>query len=533
MHVVVYTPESGRDGDGEVGSVREKLEALLLVLAVGSTVAIGAKRVQVPYNVALVLVGLLLVFMDVLPKSPLDPEIVLVAFLPVLVFEASLFADSGAMRGAARPILGLAVPGVALSLIATAGVATLALSLPFASALLLGALLAITDTVSVLLAFRSVKVPHRLAAIMEGESLFNDGTALVLVSVTTTVVATGVFDATFMVRALGVAIFGGAALGAGFGVLGALVLRRAPDQLTTILASLVLVFATALISERVHASPVIAVVVAGLIVGNAARSSLEPSRVLALQGFWETAGFSLNVLLFLLVGMQLEASSLVREAGAIGLALLALHAGRAVAVYGTFGVMRVLVKEVVPTRWQHVMVVGNIKGSLSMAAVLALPEALPYRARLVTIVFGVTFVTLLTQALPFRRVLSWLGVTMRPADALFGRAKARLIEARRGQTDLDELLASGLLSRREHAARRAAFQRKVIDAENVLRGPAGEAARDHVVDAALLVGQKAALIDAARRGLLTSEIVDAQVNEIDRELMKLGMEEADGEGDHG
>ncbi len=177
-------------------------------------------------------------------------------------------------------------------------------------------------------------------------------------------------------------------------------------------------FATSLVCEHFHASPVIAVVVAGLIVGNAARTSLEPSRVLALQGFWETAGFALNVLLFLLVGMQLEASSIIREAGAIALALLALHAGRAVAVYGTFGLMRMAVKEVVPTRWQHVMVVGNIKGSLSMAAVLALPEALPNRDRLVTIVFGVTFVTLVTQALPFKKLLVWLGVTLRPAEIL-------------------------------------------------------------------------------------------------------------------
>jgi len=501
--------------------VREKLEALMVVLAVGSAVAIGAKRVGVPYNVALVLVGLALVFFDALPKTPLNPEVVLVAFLPVLVFEASLVADAGAMRGASRPILALAVPGVGLSLVATAGVATFALSLPFATSLLLGALLAITDTVSVLLAFRSVKVPHRLAAIMEGESLFNDGTALVLVSVATTVVATGAFDAPHFGRALGIAMVGGAALGGGFGVLGGLVLRRAPDQLTTILASLVLVFATALISERFHASPVIAVVVAGLIVGREARVSLEPSRMLALQGFWETIGFSLNVLLFLLVGMQIEAGSLVREAGAIALALLALHAGRAVAVYGTFGVMRLFTKEKIPTRWQHVMVLGNIKGALSMAAVLALPATLPNRERLVTIVFGVTFVTLMTQALPFKRLLIGLGVTLQAGNVDFGRAKARLIQGRRGQTDLDELLASGLLSRHEHAQRRAAFQRRVIAAEEILRRPGGDSARDHVVDTALLVGQKAALLDAARRGLVTADIADAEVNEIDRELLQL------------
>jgi len=208
--------------------MRERLESLLLVLAVGSSVAIGAKRLHVPYNVALVIVGLLLVFIDVIPSAPLDPQIVLLAFLPVLVFEAALFADAEHLRRASRPILTLAVPGVALSLLGTAVVATYALALPFAVALLLGALLSITDTVSVLIAFRSVRVPHRLAAIMEGESLFNDGTALVLVSLTATVVSSGVFDGAATLRSLALAMVGGGLLGAAFGSVGAAVLRRAP-----------------------------------------------------------------------------------------------------------------------------------------------------------------------------------------------------------------------------------------------------------------------------------------------------------------
>src|SRR5207244_3282104 len=145
---------------------------------------------------------------------------------------------------------------------------------------------------------------------------------------------------------------------------------------------------------------------------------------------------------------------LVAEAGPILLAVVALHAGRAVAVYGCFAIMRALGRGHVPLRWQHVMVVGNIKGALSMAAVLALPADLPHRARLVTIVFGVTFVTLLTQALPFSRILAALGVAS-GADDIFDAARARLIAARRGQQELDGLLATGLMSRSEHAERRA------------------------------------------------------------------------------
>src|SRR4051812_39102710 len=118
--------------------MRESLEGFMLVLAVGAAVAMIAKRLGAPYNVGLFLVGLVLVFANVLPNAPMDPDVVLVAFLPLLVFEGALFADVASLRDAARPILALSVPGVAISLVGTALVATFALGLPFAAALLLG-----------------------------------------------------------------------------------------------------------------------------------------------------------------------------------------------------------------------------------------------------------------------------------------------------------------------------------------------------------------------------------------------------------
>lgn len=501
--------------------MREQLERLLVVFAAGGAAAIAAKRAGIPYNVALVVVGLLLVLTDVLPQRALEPELVLFVVLPILVFEGALFADADGLRSASRPIIALAAPGVFISLLGTAAVATFALGLPFTGALLLGALLAITDTVSVLLAFRSVRVPRRLAAIMEGESLFNDGTALVLVSIATSVVDKGSFHGLSVLRELGVAIFGGAALGAAFGAIGAAVLRRAPDHLTAILASTILVFATSLLAERIHASAVIAVVVAGLAVGRSARQSLEPSRVLALHGFWETLGFTLNVFLFLLVGMQIRAGALLREADSILIALIALHAGRAAAVYGCFAALSALTRDRVPARFQHVMVAGNIKGALSMAAVLALPEGLANRERLVTIVFGVTFVTLITQALPFTRVLRALGVTGGGPDALLEAARARLIAARRGLAEIEELLLAGIVSRREHAHRRAALQQLVIASEEALRGPEGEASQPAMVDAAIIVAQKAAVLEAARRGLISTETAEDQAGAFDRALIDL------------
>ena len=497
--------------------MREYLEQLLIVLAIGSGIAILAKRVNAPYNVALVVVGLLLVLMDVLPRTTMDPNVVLLLFLPILVFQGALSADDVSMKRAARPILALALPGVAISLVATATVAAWEINLPFAVALLLGAVLAITDTVSVLLAFRSVRVPHKLAAIMEGESLFNDGTALVLVSICATVVMQGYAEPSAIARMLLVAIVAGLLLGAVGGTVGAFVLRFAPDDLTAILASLVAVFATSLLTEHLHGSAVIAVVVAGVMVGHEMRQHLEASRVLALQGFWEVAAFVINVWLFLLVGIQLSGEMLVREAWPIVLAVIALHAGRAVAVYICFGALH-LSGQGVPWRWQHVMVFGNVKGALSMAAVLSLPEGIPYRERLIAIVFGVTLVTLLTQALPFRRFLTWLGVAGHTDSHEVDEGRAVLIGARRAQMELDQLLASGLISRREHAEQRAAFQRDIIGAERTLRAAGAHSAHD-VVGPAVLVAQKAAILDAARRGLITDRTAGDHVAAIDEKLL--------------
>jgi CPA1 family monovalent cation:H+ antiporter len=500
--------------------MRDYLDQLLLVLAIGSAVAISAKRISVPYNVALVVVGLLLVLMNVLPETPMEPGVVLMVFLPILVVQGALSADASSMRQSARPILALAGPGVALSLLGTATLASWLIGLPFPVSLLLGAVLAITDTVSVLLAFRSVRVPRRLAAIMEGESLFNDGTALVLVSVASTVVLVGHVDPAAITRMLVIAIVAGALVGIGFGTLGAIVLRRAPDDLTAILASLVIVFATSLVADHLEGSPVIAVVLAGVLIAHEMRARLEPSRVLALQGFWDTAGFVLNVWLFLLVGMQLRSELLFREAGPIALAVIALHVGRAVAVYGCFAALRLVRRDDVPVRWQHVMVFGNIKGALSMAAVLALPQNVPYRDRLIAIVFGVTLVTLVTQALPFRALLKWLGLAGTGGGELADQSRAVLIGARRAQAELDSLLAAGLLSRREHAERWAAFQRDIIGAERTLRVEHGTEVGADVAVHAVLSAQKTAILDAARRGLITEQTASTHVAALDEQIVR-------------
>jgi CPA1 family monovalent cation:H+ antiporter len=196
-----------------------------------------------------------------------------------------------------------------------------------------------------------------------------------------------------------------------------------------------------------------------------------------------------------------------------------------VGVYGSFFVLR-LAGHGVPWRWQHVMVVGNVKGALSMAAVLALPAAMPYRERLIAIVFGVTLVTLITQALPFRQFLTWLGVSGQGDDGVADECRAVLIGARRAQSELDSLVAAGLISRHEHAARWAEFQRDVIDAERTLRRLGGSP-QTNVALPAVLNARKSAILDAARRGLITNRTAGAHVASLDEQILRAAAREQD------
>ena len=161
-----------------------------------------------------------------------------------------------------------------------------------------------------------------------------------------------------------------------------------------------------------------------------------------------------------------------------------------------------------------------------MAAVLALPDGMPFKPRLIAIVFGVTFVTLVMQALPFARLLRWLGVVERATDPVVASARARLIVARRGQSEVDAMHDQGLISRRAHAEKKAVLQRQALDAERTLREAEIEGG-DGQVEAAILEAQRGALVDAARRGVLEADIVEAQTAEIDRSL--LGLREHEGQ----
>ncbi len=499
------------------------LPVVIGLMVAALVLAIGAKRAHLPYNVALVVGGMLITLSHVLPEAPhLEPEVVFLVCLPALLFEGGFTAHLDSIRANLVPIALLATVGVLVAIGATGGALHVALDLPWGPAILLGCILAVTDTVSILFAFRRAAVPGRLSAIVLGESLFNDGTALVAYAAISSVVVAGSTVAVPLLTAKVIlATVGGLAVGLALGTVGSFVIRRTEDPLAEIMATTALAFAAFVGAEELHVSGAIAGVTAGLTVGATARRTLSPSSQIAIQSFWEYMAFGVNTFLFLLVGLSSNPATLIASAPQTAIAVACVFAGRAAAIYlPLFLLGHVRRSQAVPPRWQHVFVLGNIKGALSIALALGLPKNTPYRPLLVEVAFGVTFISLVAQGLLLGRVLDWLKLTRRdPLASAVSEQQAKLVTARAARAELDSLLASGMVPRMAYERLRSEYQVTIAEAEREIRRIQE---RNLAQGARLLIAVRRRLLDAERAALSAAErtgLIDPEVAE--RHLLRL------------
>jgi CPA1 family monovalent cation:H+ antiporter len=505
---------------------------LIGLMVAASALAIAAKRVRLPYNVALVVGGLLISVSGILPGvPPLNPEVVFLVCLPLLLFEGGITADVANVRANLLPIATLATLGMVLAIAATGAALHYALVLAWGPALLLGAMLAVTDTVSILYAFRRAPVPRRLSGIMQGESLFNDGTALVAYAAIAGVVAAG-SGATFSLPLLGakvvLATLGGLAIGLSLGLVAGFVIRHTEDPLAEIMVTTALAFASFVIGEQLHLSGAIAAVTAGLSTGITLRRHVSPQSQVAIHTFWEYAAFGVNTFLFLSVGLTTRPQALVGYLPQTLLAVACVFAGRAVAIYVPFLLLRWLrPSEAVPLRWQHVFILGNIKGALSIGLALGLPETTPSRELLVAIAFGVTFLSLVGQGLMLTGILKRLGLFHEdPVAYAVAEQQARLIASRAARQELEVLHDQGLIPRAAYEHLRSDYQVGIASAERELR----RLSEQHLAQGAKIVlatrrrlidAERTALLAARRAGLIPEATAEAQLARLDKRTLEL------------
>ncbi|HTS81014.1 MAG TPA: sodium:proton antiporter [Myxococcaceae bacterium] len=507
---------------------------LHLPVAIGLMVAalllaIGAKRAHLPYNVALVVGGLLITLSEALPETPhLEPEVVFLLCLPALLFEGGFTADLDSIRANLLPISLLATAGLLVAIGATGAFLHLGLGLPWGPAFLLGSILSVTDTVSILFAFRRAPVPGRLSAIVLGESLFNDGTALVAYAAISGIVAGAPFAIPVLGARVVIATAGGLAVGLALGLVGSWILRRAEDPLAEIMATTALAFAAFVGAEELRVSGAIAAVAAGLTVGATARKTLSPTSQVALHSFWEYVAFGVNTFLFLSVGLSTSPSTLLSSAPQTAIAVACVFAGRAVAIYLPFLVLRWLrPSQAVPLQWQHVFVIGNIKGALSIALVLGLPKDTPFRTLLVDVAFGVTFISLVVQGLLLGKALDWLGLTRRdPLASAVAEQQAKLVAARAAHGELEALLSNGMVPRMAYERLRSEYQVTIAEAEREIRRLQD---RNLARSARLLLTVRRRLVDAERSavgaaertGLIDPEAAERYLHRLDERTLAL------------
>ncbi|MCT7980595.1 cation:proton antiporter [Laspinema olomoucense] len=512
------------------GRVEELAIILIILLLVATFVAIFSRRFKVPYVAGLVLAGLAIT--EFLPGNiGLDSSLVLNLFLPILVFEASINTDITRLRSTIVPISVLAGPGLIVSFCVTGLVVRLGLGLEWIPALLVGVILAVTDTVSVIAVFKEVSVPSRLSTIVNGESLFNDGVALVIFTLLVDVQIMGNFSFIHGLQQLFIVIMGGTLIGVIVGYLSSGLLTRYDDGLTSILLSVAVALGTFQLGHLLEVSGVVAVVVAGLIVGNIGiKQTASASNRIALYSFWEYAGFGVNTFIFLLIGLEINPLTLWNILPAVLLAIFAYQLGRLLSVYPLLAILQWFDRPI-PWRWKHVLFLGNIKGSLSMVMALTLPATLEGRSQLIALLFGVVLLSLVGQGLS----LPWLVKQLNIQEVSAFRQKiqelqAQLMAAKAAQEELNNLLKAGVLPKSIYEEMRASYQVKIAGAEKQLRdiynirpeeGDGGNRGRFDAVLRQVLLAEKSALNDALRKQILSEEIVQNQVNDLDKQLLKL------------
>lgn len=449
------------------GIVQIVYSAVTLLLVAAGTMAL-AKKIRMPFTVALVLVGIALAEVANLGGEGLSrvlnldmpPELVFFVLLPALVFEAAFNLEVRALRENLSPVLVLAIPGLLISTAVIGSVMVFAAGLGWAEALLLGSILSATDPVAVISLFRQLGAPKRLTTLVEGESLFNDATAIVLANILVGIMAVGVITSQTVLLGIGnffLVFLGGLLVGWAAAVLVGLVLGRVEGDafieisLTTVLAYLSFVMA----EETLHLSGVMATVAAGMVIGGWGKAKISPSVAGYMVHFWEYASTVANALIFLLVGITIGRtigiSGITQYLPALGWVILAMTVSRALVIFTLLPLVgRLPGAERIDIRYQTVMFWGGLRGGVALAIALSVvPEdAEGMREMFVVLVAGAVLFTLIFQGLTMEPLVRRFGLHVPPLSDRLARFEGLLSAKTRTLEQIPELQAGGLFAPR-------------------------------------------------------------------------------------
>jgi len=523
-----------------VTGVEETLIELLVVFILAAGVGIAVAKVgRFPYTIALLLAGLGVSVLGVHVEIQLSHDLILLVLLPPLLFEGAATTDLEQLRGDLLPVLVLAVPGLLLSIAVLGWLGAEAFGFPLLVALLFAVTILPTDPVSVLALFDELGAPDRLATLVEGESLVNDGVGVVVFgALLAIVVETGGTDpaalfepATLFAVSTDVLVasVGGLAVGLATGYFVYRVMVNLDEHMTEIVLTAILAYGSFLLAEHyLHVSGVIATVVAGLFIGNrGAEYAMSPRTKISIFNTWETAAFVVNTFIFVMIGVTTPIDQLAAQWRLIALAIPLVLLARAVAVYPLLSIVNRWIDAPVSRDYMHVAVWGGLHASIPIALVLGLPPETPYRTELRAMVFGVAAFSLVVQGLSVGRLLDALGVVTRTEaeelyELLVGRARAvaSALDA------AEELRRDGQLSPSVYDDFTAEYEREKDDLNEAIAALLAET--PEIRREELLIGErqvlrreKSALMDAMRAGVVSDDVGERLLDEVDIKLDRL------------
>lgn len=397
----------------------ETIIAGFLVLTV--LVSIVSRRIRIPYTVMLVVLGIVLASLsasslfgvNVILQNLVGGGYFVALILPPLTFEAMMTIRANELRVIINPSLVLATVGVIISTVVAGGFLWLIGALPLSTAFIFGALIAPTDTATVLEIFRRAKVPAKLSAMLETEAGFNDATGIVVFSVVLASVT--VSHPSFISAGSEFALLlgGGAVVGLLVGFGSELLSSLVEDSLSEVIITVVCVYGSYSLANYLGVSGLIAVVVAGLYFGNLTmQTTLVQKARGTVKSFWEVIAFVANSVAFIFIGLSTDITQLVAGGLAIVAAFLAVNVARAASVYpilSLFSSTRIKI----PTTWRNVAMLGGMKGALSIVLLASVPTALAEHDKVTTMVLGVAFLSITLQG----------SLLFRYADSRFPRSR--------------------------------------------------------------------------------------------------------------
>lgn len=495
----------------------------IFLLLIAASIAIAVRYIKLPYTIALVIVGLILGYQGSILEIELSKDLIFYVFLPPLLFEGAININFDNLKQNFRSIALLSVIGLILSTLIVGFLVNKIIGMPLLYALLFGAMIMPTDPISVLALFKKMGVSKDLSIIVEGESLFNDGTGVVLFELLLAAIVTGYFSVVEGILEFFWIVVGGLLVGFVLGYIAFKVLQNLDDHLIEVLLTIILAYGTFIISEYLHVSGVMGVVAAGLLIGNHGTAfAMSPTTRISINLTWEMIAFIVNSLIFLLIGMKISFGVFHSDIWLVLISIAIVLFARMVSVYPLMYLVN-RTKKTIPTSWQHIIMWGGLHGSIPIALVLGL-SGISYIKELSIMVFGVVLFSLVFQGLSMSKLIKILGVrSVSEEEVLYEEALARKVAVKKAKAELQKLYDTGQISKivfeelKERYSKEAArLKNEIVESVNkydVVK------TRDRIVaNRKLLLIEKNSILDSIQSGLVSEEVGKKILEDINEKL---------------